>query len=235
MVANGKWWADYERAAKQLYGGNDMGLTAKDTGGADFEPAPAGNDAGRCYMVLDLGTQYNRMFDNYRRQVFIGFELPNTERKWKDENGQEHSMPFTVGSFYTNSLSEKANLRHDLESWRGRPFTEQELQGFDLQKILGIPALVNVMHKEKQGGGTKAVIGSISPLPKSMQCPDKIHDPVFFSLEEPFDEAMFEKVPKGFQDMIKKSEEWNKEEKTEFVDDEIPNMGGNVPESDIPF
>src|SRR5262249_53682681 len=98
-----------------------------------FEHAPAGTHLGICTSVIDLGTQH----DEYqgkpitRNRVLIQWEIQDAVR----ENGE----PFVIGKFYTNSLSEKANLRRDLESWRGKAFSEQELNGFDLAKILGAP------------------------------------------------------------------------------------------------
>jgi hypothetical protein len=45
--------------------------------------------------------------------------------------------PFAMFKNYTLSWSEKANLRLDLQSWRGKPFTQEEMRRFDLETILG--------------------------------------------------------------------------------------------------
>lgn len=203
-------------------------------GGGDFEPAPAGTHVARCYQIIDLGTHHNEMFDNERHQVFVGFELSAEEpRKWKDKDGNEKSGPVSVGKFYTMSLNEKANLRADLESWRGRPFTETELAGFDPKNILGAPAILSVIHEEKKGK-KKAVIASVAKMMKGMECPKAINPPIMFSLTE-FNQGEFDKVPKGFQAIIRKSKEWAEMGwesgateklvdvgKDEFVDDDIP-------------
>ncbi len=70
--------------------------------------------------------------------------------------------PAVIGSRFTSSLSPKALLRQHLESWRGRPFTEQELMGFDLINLLGVPALISVMHSED---GKFANISAIMGMP----------------------------------------------------------------------
>ena len=198
-------------------------------GGGGFEPAPAGSHVARCYMCVDVGTHHNPMFDNYRHQWMIGFELPNEPpRKWKDKEGVEMERPETVGKFYTASLNEKATLRKDLESWRGRPFTETELEGFDPKNIIGKPCMLNVVHKQKKNGDMKAEIAAIMPLPKGTTCPAPVHSEVFYDIGM-HDKILFESLPKGLQDMIKRSQEWKEmgdkqpaAPEEEFVDDDIP-------------
>ena len=72
-----------------------------------------------------------------------------------------------ISKTYTASMHEKAALSKDLESWRGRAFTDEERDGFDLKKVLGQPCLLNVIHENK-GGTVYANIASVSPVPKGM-------------------------------------------------------------------
>jgi len=91
---------------------------------------------------------------------------------WMMSECMEDGRPFLVTQIYTLSLHEKANLRKDLESWRGRPFSEEELKGFDLERLIGVPALVNVIHvKSKNDGKVRARLSSIMGLPKGMTAP----------------------------------------------------------------
>ena len=229
------WWHQYDQELQQ----QEADMKWKDTGGGvDFEPAPADTHISRCYQIIDLGTHYNERFDNRRHQVFIGFELPGEMRKWKDKEGEEKESPCSIGGFYTMSLSEKANLRHVLESWRGRAFTAAELEGFDPKNILGAPAILSIVHETGKNGKVKAKIAAISKMMKGAECPKAVNETVYFSLDE-FTEASFEKVPGGFREIIKKSEEWAKlvkkgvAENGGFVDDDIPeDLGGS---EDIPF
>ncbi|MHA1379626.1 MAG: hypothetical protein ACTSRG_14730 [Candidatus Helarchaeota archaeon] len=46
------------------------------------------------------------------------------------------------------SLHAKATMRKFLESWRGKKFTKEELEGFDLQKILGKPCQLQIIHSD---------------------------------------------------------------------------------------
>jgi len=41
-----------------------------------------------------------------------------------------------ISKRYTMSLGEQSTLRKDLESWRGKKFTPEELQGFDLNACI---------------------------------------------------------------------------------------------------
>ena len=74
--------------------------------------------------------------------------------------------PFLIKKDYRASLHEKAGLRKDLEAWRGRPFTNVELQGFDLENVVGAPCMLNVIHKQGSKGGTFSNIAGIMPLAK---------------------------------------------------------------------
>ena len=137
-----------------------MALLAVETGGGDFELAPAGNHLAVCYCVCDLGYHLNN-YGNQQRKVRISWELPNELMK--------DGRPFSVSKRYTLSLSEKAALRSDLESWRGKPFTAEELKGFDVFAILGKSCMLNVIHEPSQDGKkTYANIASVASLPKGM-------------------------------------------------------------------
>ncbi len=168
-----------------------MGRFTKDNGG-DFVPAPAGTHPAVCVELIDLGTQHSQF--GKKNQVMIRWEL--VDEKMEDGN------PFIVGGFYTNSLNEQSKLRPMLETWRGRPFTEAELDRFDLQNILGAPCLVSVIHDKG-----KAKISGVSALPKAMPKPMPKNKPKAFWIDE-WDSAAFEELPEGFRNMIKKSDEY---------------------------
>jgi hypothetical protein len=82
----------------------------------------------------------------------------------------ENGKPFLVRRRYTCSLHEKATLRRDLESWRGRAFTDKELQSFDLETLLSVGCLINVIH-EARNGSMFANVASVMRLPKGMTAP----------------------------------------------------------------
>ena len=123
-----------------------MALTAKSSGGGDFDIAPAGNHVAICYGVVDLGEHEQEWQGkvSLKHRVRISWELC--------DELMSDGRPFSISKEYTLSLNEKATLRHDLESWRGRPFTDAELAGFDIFVLLGKPCMVNVVHKPKRDG-----------------------------------------------------------------------------------
>lgn len=174
-----------------------MGRFAKDNGGEDFPQAPTGTHLARCFRLIDLGTHHGEYqgMPNVRNQVLVSWELP-TEL-------MEDGKPFAVSQFYTNSLSEKAKMRHHLEAWRGRQFTDDERKSFDLMNILGKACMVTVVMSEKN----KAVVSTVSGLPKGIEVPPQVNASSSFWIDE-WDDKAFEAIPKGIQDIIKKSDEY---------------------------
>lgn len=170
-----------------------MALKITDQGG-DYEKCPIGAHPGWCISVIDLGTQNSPVY-GAKRKVWIMFETP----------GQRMSdgRPFGVSSFYTASLNEKSNLRHDLESWRGRAFSKQELEGFDLKNILGKSCLINVIHNEKG----KVEISGIMPLPKGITIGARTNELISFDMSADGEEVL-QKLPEGIQKLIRQSEEY---------------------------
>ena len=146
-----------------------------------------------------------------------------------DIDGQE--LPLTINKAYTLSLHEKAALRKDLASWRGKDFTEEELQGFDVSKLLGVYCMVNVVTTESNGK-TYSNVSSITPLHKSMVKPEPVHQEQILDLDSP-DMAVFNSLHEKLQDYIKQSPEWKKSQ-GEHVDDSKPKSSDDL-EDDIPF
>jgi len=180
-----------------------MGRYANDSGGGSFTPAPQGTHIARCIRITDLGTQHGEYMGQptRRNQILVTWELPEELISIENE-----MRPITTSRFYTNSLGEKANLRADLEAWRGRGFTDAELQKFDLESILGVPCLLTIVSREN--GKTK--VATVSGLPKNTTCPPQVHPSSTFWLdEENFDHEKFDELSDGIKAIIKKSEEWS--------------------------
>lgn len=205
-----------------------MGLTArKPQGNEDFEPIEAGVNQAICIRYYDLGTQYMEAFDKSARKVMLMWEVPESRIEIEGKD-----LPRAISKEYTLSLHKKANLRVDLESWRGKMFTERELEGFDLDKILGTNCMLNIIHKSNDRG-TFANVASVMPLMKNMSKRKPENPLVCFS----FDEGEI-KIPEGtpqwIEDKIKSSEEWNM-----FINGEGPppsELGSEIiPDDDIPF
>jgi hypothetical protein len=119
--------------------------------GADFEPIPSGVHRAVCVNVFDIGYQRNLDGHPVRQCVIL----------WELEAVKKDGQPFTVTRRLTASLNEKATLRGLLESWRGRPFTVEELKRFDSTNLLGINCRLNLVEKIKTGGKRTVEVESV--------------------------------------------------------------------------
>jgi len=145
-----------------------MSLMVKDSwDSSNDENTPLGNQQAVCSFVYDIGTHegsYNGK-PTQNHQCIIGWELSETRTK-----GDYAGQPFVVYKYYTLSLNSKANLRKDLEAWRGLAFTKDELAGFDIEKLIGANCLLNLIKYQKEGASNYyAKVASISPLVKNME------------------------------------------------------------------
>lgn len=140
-----------------------MSIIAKATS-SNYTPAPAGAWASVCVDIVDLGVLEVTFAGETKKQHKIRVV-------WQiDEVNPENGKPYTTSKRYTLSLHEKAALRKDLESWRGRAFTDSELEGFDVESVLGIGCLMNIIEVHKDGK-KYSNIASLMKLPKGMSAP----------------------------------------------------------------
>lgn len=172
-----------------------------------FEQTPAGVFLGRCYKMIDLGTQpaskVNGKLFKPARKIMLYWEL------LKDDKGQDVRMedgerPFRISNEYTWSTWKTARLRQVLDSWRGVPFTDEEADGFEITKLLGVYCTIQVIHKVS-GDKTYANIGAILPHEEVDEAINPISS---FSIEKP-DMAMFDNFPSWIQDKIRQAREWD--------------------------
>lgn len=171
------------------------------------ELIPAGNYIARCYQMLHIGTVMESFQGENKlmNKVRIGWELP-TELKIFDEAKGE--QPFVISQEYTLSMGEKANLRKMLASWRGKDFTEDEAKCFDITKLISVPCMLNIIHKpSKDGTKTYQTIGSVSPMPKGINCPEQMNKTIVLQYDD-FDEAILNSLPDFIKDKVKTSLEY---------------------------
>lgn len=189
-----------------------MGFIAKDSGGGDYKRVPSGAFIGRCYSLIDLGTQRTEGQFGVKDQhkIQIGWELFG-----EDDDGQPLTierdgvtMPMTIKKSYTVSLHEKAALRRDLASWRGKDFTDEEAKAFDVTKLIGAYCMVNVTTSENNGK-TYSNVGGLTKLPTALKDakPAPVHKDIIFNLDEP-DMEIFNSFHEKLQEAIKKAPEW---------------------------
>lgn len=207
-------------------------IVSESTGSSSsFVPVPSGTHLARCYRIIDLGTQRTEHQGEVKHlwKVMIQFEVHGD-----DEHGNPllstKGDPMSISKNYTMSLHEKSNLRKDLQSWRGREFTEQERKGFELKNLLGVWCMINVVRKAGRDGKDYTNIEGIMPVPlpiKKMGLPDGINELKMFSLRNP-DMDLFETFSNKLKAKIQSAPEWQHSPKPQ-----VSAMDGL--EDDIPF
>lgn len=215
-----------------------MSFYVEDKGG-NFERCPSGMHLARCYRIVDLGTQKSEYMGQtkYLHKLMIGWEIHGS-----DDAGQPLKMndgrPFAIFKNYTLSWSEKANLRLDLQSWRGKPFTQEEMRRFDLNNILGVWCMLNVIEREGQNGKTYANINGVTPVPaiiKQNGLPQGVNKTEMFNLQEP-DMVLFETFSDNLKAKITSSPEWQKlQGKAAPAPNSAPAGSAEEEDDDIPF
>jgi hypothetical protein len=186
-----------------------MAIIAKASGdGQSFQPAPEGTHQAVCVDVVDKGL----LETTWQGVVSKKHKI---DVAWQIGENREDGKPFLVFKRYTLSLGEKANLRKDLESWRGKKFTREEEAGFDVEMLIGANCLLNILHNVS-GDKTYANVQAVSPLIKGMA---KIAAREYVRVQDR-DTNVFGKAS----------------ELTEgpppYTDEEL---GGGVPHDDVPF
>lgn len=170
----------------------------------------ADNYVARCYGLVIIGTKFDQRFGKAQTKVIVLWELP-TATIAIEKDGQTEVLPRVQSATYTWSFNEKSNLRKTLESWRGRPFTAEELKGFDLRKVVGTPCLLNIIVSERDGGQKYNKITSITKLPNGFVCPKQVNESILFDItDENEDLNRMELLPAWIQDRIRESDEYQK-------------------------
>jgi hypothetical protein len=155
-----------------------MSIIAKTNGEKEFAKLPLpepGTTLAVCCGVWDLGLQATPFIDEktgepkVQHKVIIAWEIAE---KINEPTSEYHGKPYMLNKKYTLSLGEKANLRKDLESWRGKPFGKEELEnGFDVEKLYGINCLIGIAHEPDRKDASKvyARVTAILPPAKGME------------------------------------------------------------------
>ena len=165
--------------------------------GTSIPPLDPGTYPATCCVVADLGRQAT-VFDGKERetdQLLLTWELPDERVGIGDEE-----RPRWLSQTFTASVNEKSKLRQWLKNWRGRDFTPQELEDFDLANVLGAPCVITVTQTEKNGS-VYSNIGGISKVMKGMEVgppTKKVH----FDISDEGTWTAFADLPEWVRDKI---------------------------------
>ena len=175
-----------------------MSMIVKSEGNSEIKQLEPGVYTGIASAIIDLGFQENITFGKTQRKVMIVWNIVGETIVVKDEE-----LPRVMSKEYTMSLGEKSTLRKDLEAWRGRPFTAEELEGFDLINILNVPCQLQLNQQEKNGR-TFVNIAAIMAIPKGMKV-EKVDNTYVFDTYDKETWKNYEKIPNWIKEKIKKA------------------------------
>jgi hypothetical protein len=218
-----------------------MGLTVKASGvTSQFKQVPPGMHLARCYRVIDMGTQITTWKGATKQQpkVMLQFEVHS-----EDASGHalitDKGEPLSISKTFTASLGENAILRQELENWRSRAFTQEELNGFELKNVLGAWALLSVVKEVGNDGNEYTNISSINPVSSQMKkagLPDPHNELTIFDMEDPNME-LFETFSNKMKEKLQATPEWKERfsNSQSFNPVTAPKKGFEDMDSDIPF
>ena len=171
-----------------------MALTGKI--GGDFELAPAGVHKARCFKVIDLGSKHDDKWNKMIHKITFAFEIPSALVEATGE-------PFIIYAQFTLSMHEKGYLRPFLESWRGKNFTDDQAEEFDIVDVLGVPATINIIHNDGY-----ANVKTIMPLAEE-DAPLAVNEPLSLVLnKEDFSEEVFNNLSDNMKEKIVQTPEY---------------------------
>jgi hypothetical protein len=190
----------------------------------------------RCYRIIDLGTQESTYMGNIKHlpKVMFQFEV-HSEDSQGNATVTSKGDPMTVSKNFTLTLAEKSTLRKDLQTWRGKEFSAEELKGFELKNVLGQWAMISVVETENNGK-TYTNIATINPVPANMKkvgLPEGHNELKLFSIADA-DLELFESFSDGLKDKIRKSPEWERLHGGPSVGS-APSANFDDMENDLPF
>lgn len=201
------------------------------------ELIPAGNYIARAYKMLQIGTVETEYMGEKKNlhKIRIGWELPLELKVFKEENGEQ---PLVIDKEYTFSMGEKANLRKDLVSWRGKDFTPEQAESFDILALIGAPCMLNIIHKPGAKDPTKTyqAISSITPMPKGMECPPAINKPQILAYDD-FNWELYNSMPDFLKTQISSTPEFKALQSDGHESEPAPELvpAGDDDDSDLPF
>ena len=156
---------------------------------------PEGTYHAVCYGVVDLGTQETQF--GPKQKVAIFWELPEERMDVVDQDGEKVSKPRVISGKFNNTINIKALLGQLLTSWRGKPFSQDEKDNFNLFDIIGANCLLGIVHNQV-GDDVYANVGTVVKLMKGMTIKTPENPILRYSIE---DNGLV--IPEGVYDWVK--------------------------------
>lgn len=214
-----------------------MSMIAKSSGNTNVDRLPGGVYTAISSAIIDIGLQESKQFEKTQRKFMLIWNVVDEEI---EINGEK--LPRTISKEYSFSLHEKSRLRIDLQAWRGKMFTDDELQGFDLLNILNRACQMQIILEEKNGKTFNSV-ASIMALAKGQVVQNLASEDIYhFDLENQETWKNWGKIPNWIKDKIKLAKNYEESGLKEYVEqyeEEIKKQENNdnllAPADDLPF
>lgn len=178
----------------------------KPSEGGTFTPCPPGTYTATCFRFIDLGSHESEYQGQKktRHEVLISWEL--------SDELMDDGRPFTVNKRYTWSMNEKSTLRHHLEAWRGKAFTNEEFSGanaFDTKNLLGKPCTITITQETKQDGTQISKVSGVGKAMKGVVPPPLQNAAQYLALTpDRFDPTVLETLGEYYKTLITSSPEY---------------------------
>lgn len=211
-----------------------------------YDLCPAGTHIARLYKIIDLGTHDGEYQGRPKvsRLIRIYWELPN-EIKEYEKDGQKVSAPFAISREFTFSMGEKANLRKIVQGMIGTILTDDEAYNFDVDKLVGEPCLITVVHETSKTGNKYALVSTTAPMMRGMEAPAQFNKNEILDVSE-MTEDEIGKQPQWLMDKLRESHEYKRMTGTMITPNTAsdtsstpaypePGTNGVISPEDIPF
>lgn len=212
-----------------------MSMIASDNGGQVIPKLENGVYAAISNAIIDLGLQKNKQYGTTQRRFMLIWIILGEE---VEINGEK--QPRTISKEYSFSLNEKSILRKDLQAWRGKTFSEEELRGFNILTILNKPCQLQIILEERGDKKYNNIAGIIS-LPKGTEV-TKLDNIYYFDMEDMESWDNYQKIPNWIQEKIKKAENLESTGFDKYIKNYEEALKENTeeteitaPEDDLPF
>jgi len=168
---------------------------------SNFKPAPDGQHNSVCCDVVKMENVKCTYKDevSYKDKIRVVFQVEETDADNEDKR-------YIVTGWFVLSMHPKANLRKFMESWRGKPYKDDdEAWDAEFEDMYGAPALIQVVHNVTRDA-TYANIDSIMKLPKGMKKISPDSDYIRFKdrpdedAPAPAKDTSYDEAPEGLED-----------------------------------
>lgn len=173
---------------------------------------PQGKHNAICTGVVFTGTL--KSINGFYKKVTILWEIFLDDGRKREYSRQ-----------YTYSYHEGSILRQHLESWRGRAFTKDELDKFQIRNIIGVPCRLEITKNSKM----LKQIDNVLPFPKGEVVPVSEIKPIYFDIEDEDTYSDFIRLPGYLAERIKQTPEYKKSKLSQaYSDEDITNASDRL-------